>query len=103
MVELGDQQILPRLCVFAFGDVDRQPPQSDEMPGAVKLGLCRFLEPHFPAVRPQVTEGRGIGGAADVDATYNRFELQAILRVDPFEKAPSAKRLSRIEAEKLRG
>ena len=49
MVELGSQQVLPRLCMFAFGYVNRQAPQPDKMPGAVKLGLCRFFQPRFQA------------------------------------------------------
>src|SRR5262249_55466940 len=103
MIQRGDEQALLVRGSLACGDVDSEALEAYESPQCIEFGLCRFLEPDFPAVGALEAEGGDIAWAFGGNAAHQRLEPLAVVRVHPLEKIAGGKCLPRIEPEDLRG
>ena len=87
MIERRDEQALLVLGQLPRGDVEGKTLDAYKLPHGVEFGLCRFLEPDFPAVGKREAECDGIGRTFGIDTADQCPEPIAIARMDPRQKA----------------
>ena len=79
------------LGLLALGDVSREAFDAHEPPRAVKLALCRLLQPDLTTVRADEFEHQRVGSIVRVQASYVLLEALTIMGVNLLQENSCAR------------